>query len=244
MKTAFARPFIGGMGRTIPARPVSQTGVLTPATPKGRVMEVAAGLRDGPLPVLLDQAHLPARPRCSTSDDVLDLAMQCAVLDKPAVLRFQRSEANRKDFFIRQILTDTASSGANVSDAKGHSYYDTSIVFDDVHCPHCSAPGGTLYCYACRSLICRGNVVERERDATVTCTPSCGSTGILAVYHTPRDETVYQDRICIGHIGYPDLAATAARLERALRREHRHAGRFFDCCDKCDTPKTLPKRRK
>jgi hypothetical protein len=169
--------------------------------------------------------------------------MQCAVNGRPAVLGFQCSAANRKDFFIRRILTGTALVEADAVDSKGHSYNDTSIVFDDVHCPHCSAPGGTLYCYACRSLICRGNVVERERDITVTCTPSCGSAGILAVYHTPRDETVYQDRICIGHLGYPDLAAPADRLERALRSEHRHVGRFFDCCDKCDTPKSLPKRR-
>jgi hypothetical protein len=148
--------------------------------------------------------------------------MTCAVEDKPAILRFQRSAANPKRFLIRQILTGSALVPAGGGQIR--NYDDRSIGFDDVSCPHCSAPHGTLYCYTCRSLICRGGVTERDSGIAVTCRPSCRAVGFLTVYRTEY-ETRYDPRICIGHL---DQVVQTRRVSAP------GTGNFFDCCDQCD----------
>jgi hypothetical protein len=231
----FARAFIGGMdgGRVrAPARPASPRSPLSFATAERPVGTFALPSNFLPVP----SSRLPARPMTSNTADTFDLIMKCAREDKPAALRFQRSEANPKHFLIREILTRETFVAAAVGQSKGHTYRDGGIFFDDVQCPHCSTPGGTLYCYSCRSLICRGGVTESEHGLAVRCTQSCGASGSLRAYRTPS-QTVYQDRICIGHI---------EAVLRSPRNGRFRGNDFFDCCDRCDLfarPALLDRRR-
>jgi hypothetical protein len=223
MKTAFARPFIGEMHPlTVPTRPTNLGSLVTTASRTPGQPPVPVRPSHHPLPALISDRGVPARPATVRSIDYVDLWMRCAVADKPVALRFQRSEANPKHFSIRQILTGSALTPANMCGATGNPYSDASINFDDVQCPHCAAPGGTLYCFSCRSLICRGGVTEQQNGVAVKC--ACGATGFLVIYRTVY-ETVYRDRICIGHI---EQVATGRRTTEP------GTGNFFDCCDKCD----------
>jgi hypothetical protein len=217
----FARPFIGGMegGRLrTPVRPASPRPVLPTAMVDRPLPSFALASNFLPVP----STGAPARPTTKISRDTFDLIMKCAVDERQAALRFQRSEANPKHFLIREILTWQAIVMAAADQSKGHTYRDNGIFFEDATCPYCSTPGGTLYCYSCGSLICRGRITETENGVFARCTPSCGASGVLRLYRTPS-RTVDEPRICIGHVS-------------ALAHAARNGGtsRFFDCCGSCD----------
>jgi len=222
MRAAFARPFIGGMERmTVPSRPnlPIRSQVAEPAILPDRPQRL------NPYSPLASDRNLPARPNVAVSATYFDLPMKCAVQDKPAALRFRRSEVNPKQFLIWQTLWGAALSASHADESRARAFDDKGIVFDDVQCPHCATPGGTLYCFTCRSLICRGAVTEQENGIAVKC--PCGAMGFLTVYRT-EVETVYRERICVGHI---------EPVMRTRRYSEPGTGNFFDCCDRCGAGK-------
>jgi hypothetical protein len=174
------------------------------------------------LPATASDRQIPTRP-VKLENDTLDLSLKCAVTDDCSVLRFRRGEAAGK-FLVGSIYSGTALERIRSTPSIGLRYADKEIVFEHVECPHCGAGGGTLYCFTCKSLICRGHVEEQERGIAVRCSPSCGATGFLVVYRT-QTETAYRERICVGHI---------EAVTRTTRYAAPGTGNFFNCCDLCD----------
>jgi hypothetical protein len=222
----FARPFIGGMERSRVAareRPASLPPMRDPLTTMERSIPalVPRPTADASATPIRSTA-LPARPKEASVEDWFDLPMKCAVLERPATLRFHRSTANPKRFMVRQILSAEAAVAAGARAANENAYRDQAILFEDVQCPHCSTAGGTLYCFTCRSLICRGNLVERDDGLAVSCSPGCGASGFLTTNRTEY-ETVFEPRICVGHLEAVTRSYSAPGT-----------GNFFNCCNVCD----------